>query len=128
LKTFLLILISIWVYSVEDPTSVIRVVDDDTIETEAEKVRLLYIDTPESKANSHGPAMVEGKAATEFLEKSLPKGAIITLWGPGEQIEKDRYGRLLTVVWLNAEMKQDVNLAIIKAGWSPILAQVRQCP
>ncbi len=54
--------------AVEVPATVKHVTDGDTIaatlaDGSEVKVRLLYIDTPESKGNSHGEATAEGKAA-----------------------------------------------------------------
>jgi endonuclease YncB( thermonuclease family) len=79
-----LIVLSFCLHAVEVPATVVRIVDGDTVETSAGTVRLLWIDTPESRGNSHGPAMPEGKAATAFLEGKLAKDAKLTLWGPGD--------------------------------------------
>jgi endonuclease YncB( thermonuclease family) len=89
MNRILFLLALVWsLHAVEVSATVVRVVDGDTIETEAGKVRLLYIDTPESRGNSHGPAMEEGKAASAFVTNLLPKDATITLWGPGDEIKK----------------------------------------
>lgn len=43
--------------------------------SEEERVRLLYIDTPESKTNAHGEASREGKLAAEFLDLQVQRSA-----------------------------------------------------
>lgn len=124
--------------SAEVPATVTHVADGDTIAvtladgTET-KVRLLWVDTPESKDNSHGEAMPEGKAAAAFLRDRLPAGTKVTLWSHHKGLESDRYGRVLAVVWKHelaiigagnnpgepTEIKTNTNLEIIRAGWSP---------
>ena len=85
--------------------NVVGVSDGDTITVEttpgvSAKVRLLYLDTPESKTNRHDVAMPEGQIATKALGELLPKGTRVRLWGPGQKIECDVYGRQLAVILL----------------------------
>ena len=62
------------------PLAVISATDGDTITVQGDlggqplpmRVRLLYLDTPEKRANSHGDAMPEGKDATEAMKAMLP--------------------------------------------------------
>jgi len=129
----LLLLCTIAMAAVEVQATVVRVIDGDTIETESGRVRLLYIDTPESKGNGHGEAKAEGKAASAFLAALLPIGATVSLWSPKPVIQNDRYGRALAVVWKHevlvigagdnqgtaTDVQVNVNLAIVRAGWSP---------
>ena len=96
------------------------------------KVRLLYVDTAESRDNDHGRAMDEGKAAAAFLAKELPIGSTVTLRGPKAELEQDRFQRALAVVWAHRHeyigaagspaqlipIEVNVNAAIISAGWS----------
>ena len=81
--------------------TVVRVVDRDTIVTEkAGKVRLLGIDTPETKHPTK-PVELCGREATAALEKLLPLGAEVTLIGPKHQGPKDRYDRTLAWVFVD---------------------------
>jgi endonuclease YncB( thermonuclease family) len=104
------------------PVPVGQVIDGDTIDVFLDRlprrVRLLYIDTPESRSNTHGEASAEGKAASEALRKILPPGSRVTLWGPGVSLETDRYQRLLAVA-TPAGRAISLQEAQILAGWSP---------
>ena len=132
-----LILLSAVVFAAEVVATVERVSDGDTIAVTTEagemlKVRLLYVDTAESRDNGHGKAMAEGKAASEFLAKLLPIGCKVTLRSSRAKLERDRYARTLAVVWANQDaaigvagspaavitVEENVNAAIIRAGWS----------
>jgi endonuclease YncB( thermonuclease family) len=108
--------------AIEVPAEVVSVTDGDTIVVSVagteERIRLLYLDTPESKGNSHGAASPEGKLAAEFMDLQAKAGSAVTLWGPGADLERDRYKRLLAVVITS---KGDtLQERVIKAGWSPL--------
>ncbi len=125
-----------------EPVPVLKVIDGDTIEVATDlgglkipmKVRLLYVDTPESKDNDHGNGMTEGAKAKEFLAEKLPTGSSIKLFHPGNTIERDAYGRLLAIVYRPEDMIigagdnpgqlqtcwVNVNCEVIRAGWSPV--------
>jgi len=103
----LLLLLAAALSAVEEgPFPVLRVTDGDSIviqrEGKEERVRLLYVDTPECSDNAHGQCMPEGKAASEMLRKILPVGTEVTLWGPAATLGRDRYDRLLATVTVNA--------------------------
>ena len=102
------------------PTTIERVVDGDTVTTSTGKVRLLWIDTPESHSNAHGKAMAEGREAAAILRHLLPVGATATLWWPGDKADapRDHYGRILAVVI--AADGTSAQEAQIRAGWSPV--------
>jgi len=108
--------------AVEVQASVAFVVDGDTIAVTIEgvekRVRLLFVDTAESKDNAHGIAMDEGKAAKEFLTARLNKGLSVVLWGPGQRLEQDRYERLLAVIYRDGIEKASEQESLIAAGWS----------
>jgi micrococcal nuclease len=109
--------------AVEVRASVLRVVDGDTIVVAPDggaetKVRLLYLDTPESKGNSHGEATVEGKLAAEYMDLQARPGMTVFLWGPGEALELDRYGRALAVVI--TKRGDTLQERVIAAGYSPL--------
>lgn len=118
------------------PYPIVRSVDGDTaivrIGAEDVRVRLLWIDTPESKSNKHGDAMPEGKSAAAALAALLPAGGQTFLWGPKDALERDAFGRLLAVAYLGevvartgpdagqpARRATSVQEDMIAAGWSP---------
>jgi endonuclease YncB( thermonuclease family) len=122
-----LLLIACAGWAVEVQATVDHVTDGDTIgvviagENAVAKVRLLWLDTPESKGNSHGEAMEEGKQAAEFARKLMPKGTAVRLWSPrADALEHDVYGRLLAVVYVGAAGDgPSVQEQVIASGWSP---------
>lgn len=139
MRPLIVFLLAATAVAVEVPAVVTRVSDGDTIAvrlsdgTDA-KVRFLFVDTPESKGNAHGPAMPEGLQAAEFLRMRLPADTKVVLWGPKpDALEHDPYDRLLAIVWRHeaaiigaggtaaqpADLKINVNVEIVKAGWSP---------
>jgi len=71
------------------PVPVLKVIDGDTIEVQLdgkpERVRLLYVDTPEASDNDHGKAMPEGAKAAAFLANLLPAGCVVRLYSPNAQ-------------------------------------------
>jgi micrococcal nuclease len=108
--------------AVEVLAEVVSVTDGDTLVAKLagieERIRLLYIDTPESKGNGHGAASSEGRLAAEFMDLQAKPGSAVTLWGPGADLERDRYKRLLAVVvTLRGDTLQE---RVITAGWSPL--------
>lgn len=108
--------------AVEVTAEVVSVTDGDTIVVTVagteERIRLLYLDTPESRGNSHGDATPEGKLASEFLGLQAKAGSAVTLWGPGADLERDRYKRLLAVVVTGRG--DTLQERVIKGGWSPL--------
>ncbi|MCP4649634.1 MAG: thermonuclease [PVC group bacterium] len=103
-----------------------KVVDGDTIELEnGEKVRMIGIDTPESRNNSKTKRDSErtgqdiktitlmGKKATEFT-KTLVEGKQVRL--EFDVQERDRYGRLLAYIYLTDGTF--VNVEIVKSGYA----------
>ena len=95
--------------STEDSRHLVtRVVDGDTIELEGgERVRLICIDTPERGQ----PGYAEAK---EFL-RQLIEGKHVTVTREDGHADRDRYGRLLRLVWIGEEL---VQAAVIRAGHS----------
>lgn len=78
-----------------------RVIDGDTVDVRIDgkttRIRLLNIDTPETK-NPQGPVECLGSEASEFTERLLPKGTKVSLDYDVER--EDRYGRTLAHVKL----------------------------
>lgn len=123
--------------AVAAPTSysakVIRVVDGDTLKVERagqiESVRLIGIDTPESKANkkaqkdagrSHQDiqAIVSlGKAASGFTKSIVKPGDLVRI--EQDVQARDRYGRILGYVYLKSG--QMLNEEIISAGYASVM-------
>lgn len=107
-----------------------RVVDGDTfvitVNGREEKVRLIGIDTPESRVNEKAgrdarrtgkdtrTIVALGKEAKRFVEKLVPVGSVVRIETDAQ--ERDKYGRLLAYVYL-ADGRM-VNEEIILAGYA----------
>jgi micrococcal nuclease len=81
--------------------TVARVVDGDTVRVlmpdgSEEPVRLIGVNTPESTTR-HEPY---GEEASAYAKRQLPKGR--ALWLVFDGHPRDRYGRILAYVWLEA--------------------------
>ncbi len=88
-------------------TKVTRVVDGDTIEVnisgQTEKVRLIGVDTPETKHPSK-PVQPYGPEAENYTHSQL-EGKIV--WLEKDVQELDKYNRVLAYVWLAQPSKVD---------------------
>ncbi len=93
--------------------TVLRVVDGDTVDVEfegaEERVRLLNVDTPETK-HPDLPVQCLGPEATEWLAQRLPEGTRVELTFDEEK--RDKYDRLLAGVFeseslINAELARE---------------------
>lgn len=97
-----------------DRAEVVRVVDGDTVDVliddEETRVRLLNIDTPETK-DPNEPVQCLGPEATDFLTDRLPPGTPVELVYDEERT--DRYDRVLAGVF---ESDSLVNAEIAAAG------------
>ncbi len=86
------------------PAELVRIVDGDTIvvringESGQETVRLIGIDTPETK-KPNTPVQCYGKEATAFTTKLLSGKKI---WLEHDVSNRDQYGRLLRYVWVES--------------------------
>jgi len=100
--------------------TVVRVVDGDTIVARVdgveEKVRLIGIDTPETKKED-SPVECFGPEASAYTESLLPEGMAVHLERDVEA--RDRYGRLLAYIYLTDGTF--VNLAIVREGFANVL-------
>ena len=113
--------------------TVIRIVDGDTLKVfylgSEESIRLIGIDTPESRINKktkrdakRGEQDIEtiiamGKRATAYVESLVKPGDLIAIEFDVQQ--RDRYGRLLGYVYLsNGNM---LNEEIVKAGYANVM-------
>lgn len=104
-----------------EPT-VIETIDGDTIDVrigyKRQRIRLLGIDTPETK-DPRKPVQCFGREASERTDELLPPGTIVRL---EHDIEKhDAYNRLLAYVW-RASDGLFVNLDLVARGYADILS------
>ncbi len=117
----------------QQTTTVVRIVDGDTLKVrywgKDESIRLIGIDTPESRANKKAKKDAKrsgqdiktitsmGKRATEYVKSLVKPGDLITIEFDAQQ--RDRYGRLLGYVYLsNGKM---LNEEIVKAGYANVM-------
>jgi micrococcal nuclease len=94
-----------------------RIVDGDTLEVtmkgKKEKVRLIGVDTPETK-KPNTPVMFYGKEASAFTKKRLESKTVELEF----DVEKmDRYDRLLAYVWIEDEL---FNRTLVQEGYARI--------
>ena len=104
-----------------EPT-VIETIDGDTIDVrigyKRQRIRLLGIDTPETK-DPRKPVQCFGREASARTDELLPPGTIVRL---EHDIEKhDAYNRLLAYVW-RASDGLFVNLDLVAGGYADILS------
>ena len=106
--------------SLEANATVVRVVDGDTIVARIdgvdEKVRLIGIDTPETK-KENTPVECFGPEASAFTISLLPEGTALHLERDVEA--RDKYDRLLAYVYLTDGTF--VNLEIVRGGYANVL-------
>lgn len=111
-------------------TRVIKIVDGDTLKInfqgKKENVRLIGIDTPESKANKKAEKDSKrsgqdiktitalGKESADFTKSLVKQGDTVKIEFDVQQ--RDRYGRLLGYIYLNNGNM--LNEEIIKAGYA----------
>ena len=114
----------------KEPAKIIRVVDGDTVKISLrnrnERVRLIGIDTPESRDNGkagfdatrrHSDVnniLELGAEAANFVRKLLPPGTMVQV--EFDATLRDKYDRLLVYLYLpNGQM---LNLKIIESGYA----------
>jgi micrococcal nuclease len=98
--------------------TVVRVIDGDTVDIDfggtKERVRLIGIDTPETK-KPNTPIECFGPEASEYTHALLPEGTRVAVSRDAEA--RDDYGRLLVYVYRSAD-GLFVNLAIVAGGYA----------
>ena len=94
-----------------------RIVDGDTLEVtmkgKKEKVRLIGVDTPETK-KPNTPVMFYGKEASAYTKKRLEKETVELEF---DVDKKDQYDRLLAYVWIGDEL---FNRTLVQEGYARI--------
>ena len=99
--------------------TVTHVVDGDTIDVQIgereERVRLIGIDTPETK-KPNSPIECFGPEASAFTASLLPIGTHVRI--QRDLVGRDDYGRLLGYVYLDGTDDTFVNMEIIRQGYA----------
>ena len=94
-----------------------RVVDGDTFEVklrgQKEKIRMIGIDTPETK-KPNTPVMYYGQEAYAYTKKRLEKKRVELEW---DVDQRDQYGRMLAYVWIGDEL---LNRTLVQEGYARI--------
>jgi micrococcal nuclease len=103
-----------------EPAALVSISDGDTIRVDfggqIETVRLILIDTPETR-DPNNPPECYGSEASAFLEGLLPAGSELYL--ETDVSERDRFGRLLRYVWLDrGDEVYLVNEAMVRSGYA----------
>lgn len=96
-------------------TTVMRVIDGDTIETELGTIRLIGVNTPEIKKTG---SECFGLEATEFLAGVIGAGTKIRV--VYDQDQYDPYGRILAYVYRQWD-GLFVNAEIVAAGYGEVM-------
>ena len=95
-----------------------KVVDGDTVDVSGgERVRLIGVDTPETK-DPRRPVGCFGREASRFTAGLLPPGTEVRLVGDVEQ--RDRFGRLLAYVYRRSD-GLFVNAELLRRGYAQLL-------
>lgn len=101
--------------------TVTHIVDGDTIDVEIgnreERIRLIGIDTPETK-KPNTPIQCYGPEASAFTTSLLPLGSTVRI--ERDVVGRDDYGRLLGYVHLIGDDGSDtfVNMVIVEQGYA----------
>ena len=101
---------------------IVNVIDGDTlvisIASRQETVRLIGVDTPETKHPTK-PVECWGPEAAQFTRSLLPKGTDVVV--ERDEEARDKYGRLLMYVYRAAD-NVFVNMQLIDGGWARTLS------
>ncbi len=85
------------------------------------RIRLIGIDTPESRGNAHGEAMPEGVAAKVFVHELLPVGTRLTLWSEArDAFPHDATSSHRILAYVIMADGRSVEERVVEAGWSVI--------
>lgn len=101
-----------------DTLPVTEVYDGDTIAVrlngQIEKIRLIGVDTPETK-DPRKPVQCFGREAAEWTKQTL-RGRSVKIETDPSQGERDKYGRMLAYVWRDDGLF--VNYTLIESGYA----------
>ena len=96
---------------------ILTVIDGDTVDIEidgqTERVRLIGVNTPETKHPTK-PIECFGPEASAYMTQLLPKGALLRIERDVEA--RDRYGRMLLYLYLDSN-NLFINLDLISRGY-----------
>jgi len=97
--------------------TILTVIDGDTVDIEidgqTERVRLIGVNTPETKHPTK-PIECFGPEASAYMTQLLPKGALLRIERDVEA--RDRYGRMLLYLYLDSN-NLFINLDLISRGY-----------
>jgi len=97
--------------------TILKVVDGDTVDIDidgrTERVRLIGVDTPETKHPTK-PIECFGPEASAYLTQLLPKGTTVRIERDVEA--RDRYGRMLLYLYLGSN-DLFINLDLVARGY-----------
>ncbi len=143
MRPLLVLLLVACAAAIEVRTSVVAVVDGDTITVQPAPgmpalmkrglageiyVRLLCVDTGEIWEKDANPA-AEGLAARELLRQHCPPGTAVVLSAPGDSLETDRYHRVLAFVGTGEGKKaRTMQERLVEAGWSAYWRRYSEAP
>lgn len=101
----------------EEQAKVLKVIDGDTVhvqltEGQKEKIRIIGIDTPETK-DPRKPVQCFGKEASKQMHKLVNGKTVVLERNPAG--DRDKYKRLLRYISLNGE---DIGAAMIRDGFA----------
>jgi len=103
---------------------VLDVVDGDTLDVliggRQERVRLIGVDTPETK-HPRKPVECYGPEASQFTKETLEGRKVWLTYKPSERY--DKYGRLLAYVWLNLDGDPELELfneELVRGGYARV--------
>lgn len=104
----------------KDIVSFSKCIDGDTIEViknnNKTKIRLLAVDTPETKHPTKGEEPY-GKEASHFTCEQIRKSSTIELEYDENSEKQDKYNRVLAWVWTDGSLLQE---ALIKKGYAKV--------
>ena len=101
--------------------TVIEVIDGDTVDLsiagDRQRVRLIGVDTPETK-HPEKPIECYGPEATSFVESLLPRGTNVRLERDVEA--RDSYDRLLVYLYRKSD-NMFINMELVRQGFAHLL-------
>jgi micrococcal nuclease len=105
--------------NLKNAVKVAEVIDGDTVRLESgERVRYLYVDTPETKKPST-PVECFGAEASEFNKKTTELKLVNLVT---DKESKDQYGRDLRIVFLagrdTSDFGQSINAELVRKGYA----------